>query len=35
MEFNQLVDDAAQKFEVAQAVNFADHAKQAQLQAQF
>ena len=23
------------KFEVAQAVNFADHAKQAQLQAQF
>ena len=35
MKFNQLVDDAADKFEVAQAVNFADLAKQAQLQAQF
>ena len=35
MKFNQLVDDAAEKFEVAQAVNFADFAKQAQLQAQF
>ena len=35
MKFNQLVDDAAEKFEVAQAVNFADLAKQAQLQAQF
>ena len=35
MEFNQIVDDAVQKFEVAQAVNFADLAKQAQLQAQF
>ena len=35
MRFNQLVDDAAEKFEVARAVNFADLAKQAQLQAQF
>ena len=35
MKFNQLVDDAAEKFEVARAVNFADPAKQAQLQAQF
>ena len=35
MKFNQLVDDAAEKFEVARAVNFADIAKQAQLQAQF
>ena len=35
MKFNQIVDDAAQKFEVAQAVNFADLVKQAQLQAQF
>ena len=35
MKFNQLVDDAAEKFEVARAVNFADLAKQAQLQAQF
>ena len=34
-KFNQLVDDAAKKFEVAQAVNFADLAKQAQLQAKF
>ena len=32
-KFNQSVDKAAEKFEVAQAVNFA--AKQAQLQAQF
>ena len=30
MQFNQLVDDAAEKFEVAQAVNFADLALQAQ-----
>ena len=35
MKFNQLVDDAADKFEVAQAVNFADLAKQAQIKAQF
>ena len=35
MRFNQLVDDAAEKFEVARAVNFADLAKQAQLEAQF
>ena len=35
MKFNQLVDDAAEKFEVARAVNFADLAKQAQLQAEF
>ena len=35
MKFNQLVDDVAEKFEVARAVNFADLAKQAQLQAQF
>ena len=35
MEFKQLVDEAAEKFEVAQAVNFADLAKQAQLQAHF
>ena len=35
MKFNQLVYDAAEKFEVSQAVNFADFAKQAQLQAQF
>ena len=35
MKFNQLVDNAAEKFEVAQAVNFADLAKQAQVQAQF
>ena len=32
MKFDQKVDDAADKFEVAQTVNF---AKQAQLQAQF
>ena len=35
MKFTQLVDDAAEKFAVALAVNFADLAKQAQLQAQF
>ena len=35
MKFNQLLDDAAEKFEVAKAVNFADLAKQAKLQAQF
>ena len=35
MKFNQLVDDAAEKFEEARAVNFADLAKQEQLQAQF
>ena len=35
MNFNQLVDHAAEKFDVARAVNFADLAKQAQLQAQF
>ena len=35
MKFNQLVDDAAEQFEVAQAVNFAAPAKQAHLQAQF
>ena len=35
MKFNQLVDDAAEKFELAQAVIFTDLAKQAQLQAQF
>ena len=35
MKFNQLLDDAAKKKEVAQAVNFTDLAKQAQLQAQF
>ena len=34
MKFTQLVDDAAEKFEVARAVNFADLAKQAQLKAQ-
>ena len=33
MKFNQLVDDAAEKYEVAQAANFADIARQAQLQA--
>ena len=31
MNLNQLVDDAARKFAVAQAINFADLAKQAQL----
>ena len=35
MKYNQLVDDAAEKFEVAQAVNIAHHTKQAQLQAHF
>ena len=35
MKLNQLVDDAAEKFEVARAVYFADLEKQAQLQAQF
>ena len=30
----QLVDNATEKFEVAQAVNFADQATQARLQAQ-
>ena len=35
MKFNQLVNDAAEKFEVARAVNSADLAKQAHLQAQF
>ena len=35
MKFNQLVDDAAEKFEVAQAGNFADLTKQAHLQSQF
>ena len=35
MKFNQLVNDAAEKFEIALAVSFADLAKQAQLQAQF
>ena len=34
MKSNQLVDNAAEKFEVAQAVKFADLAKQAQLQAE-
>ena len=32
MKFNQPVDDPAEKFEVARAVNFADLAKQATLQ---
>ena len=35
MKFNQLADDAGENFELAQAVNFAELAKQAQLQAQF
>ena len=35
MRFNPLVDDAAEKFEVARAVNFAALAKQTQSQAQF
>ena len=34
MKLYQLIDDTAEKFEVAQAVNFADLANQAQLQAQ-
>ena len=33
MKFNQLVDDAAEKYEVPQAANFADLARPAQLQA--
>ena len=35
MKFNQLVDDGVEKFEVAQAVYFADPAKKTQLQAPF
>ena len=35
LTFKQLVDEAAGNFEEAQAVNFADLAKQAQLKAQF
>ena len=35
MKFIHLVDDAVEKLEVAQAVKFADLAKQAPLQAQF
>ena len=35
MKFNQLEDDAAENFAVAQAVVFAELAKPAQLQAQF
>ena len=35
MKLNQLLDDAAQKFVVARAVNFEDFAKGARLQAQF
>ena len=35
MKLNQLVTGAAEKFEVAQAVKFADLVKQAHLQAQF
>ena len=35
MKFNQLLDDTTNKIESAQAVNFADLAKQAQMQAQF
>ena len=35
MKFKQLEDNAAEKFEVEQAVSFADLAKQAQLQAKF
>ena len=35
MKFNQLVDDVAEKFEVARGVDFADLARQARLQAQF
>ena len=35
MKFNQLVDDTAEKFEVTQAVNFADLARPAKLQKQF
>ena len=35
MKFNQLVVNAAENFEAARAVIFADLAKQAQLKAQF
>ena len=35
MKFNQLVEDAEEKFEVARGINFADLAQRAQLQAQF
>ena len=35
ININHLVDDAAETFEVAQAVNFADLARQAQSQAQY
>ena len=35
MKINQLVDDAAEKFEVAQAVHLVDLAKQEPLQAPF
>ena len=35
LNINHLVDDAAETFEVAQAVNFADLARQAQSQAQY
>ena len=35
MRFNQLVDDAAEKFEVPRAVHFTDLAKHAKFQAQF
>ena len=35
MKYNQLADGAVEKFEVAESVNFADLAKQAQIQAQF
>ena len=35
MKYNQLVDEDTEKREVRQPVNFADLARQAQLQAQF
>ena len=35
MKLHQLVDNAAEKYEVAEAGSFADLAKQAQIQAQF
>ena len=35
MKFNQLVDEAAEKIEVAQAVNFVDLARFAQIRAQY
>ena len=35
MKFNQSVDYAAVKFEVARAINFTDLVKKAQLQTQF